>query len=93
MTTVTFTWPSTDAWDKVGYYCDKDGDRSGRYVRAEIAEGLLAKLRYALDIFDHQPPPVLGGWNWPAIADDIRAEIRRAEEQRPTLHPTPPVVQ
>lgn len=40
-------------------------------MAALLAESLLPVLRL-------QPPPKLGGWNWPQMAADIEAVLRKA---------------
>lgn len=38
---------------------------------------LLAACQKLLAILDLQPEPKLGGWNWPAIADEIRVIVAK----------------
>jgi hypothetical protein len=77
MTVVTFA--RDHATGTHGYYCADDGDHSGRYVRAEAAEALLAACKHAREILALQPAPTLGGWNWPQIVSGLDDAIRLAE--------------
>lgn len=43
MEKVKFTWPHPEYCGD--YQCDKPGDQSGEYVRAEVAEELLSALK------------------------------------------------
>ena len=47
----------------------------------KAAPELLAACRYALSIVRLQPDPKLGEWNWPQIAAQLEAAIRKATQE------------
>jgi hypothetical protein len=81
MTTTRFTeYKHTPAYD-----CDRGGGQSGAYVRAEVAERLLAALKQIVADWDSVPVnlQVPDAINEDRHWDAARAAIRNAENPAP----------
>ncbi len=48
----------------------------------QINTDLLKACDHVLSIVRLQPPPKLGGWNWPQIAEDLEAVIAKSKVKK-----------